>query len=151
MPICGEYVGLVLLPYVYIYPEGHADAGDVIKIASTAGVPWPGYPGPIDPPPTYPGDPAYPGDAEYDAVVDPPPVIRYQQPFIIMVPVPCCLCDETAWAGIPLAPEDTNNSWPDEDSDGYKYEFPGNDWSMYFSVPEDPDVAAPVAASGKKK
>ncbi len=54
----------------------------------------------------------------------------YFQPIIITIPAPCCGGDDTVWAGVPVPPSD---DWPDEDSDGYKYEFPGDNWAMYFT------------------
>ena len=129
-PICTEDVGLILLPYVYVYPELHAMAGQVIKDETTAnGYPDTGYD-------DYPGDPIYPGDPAWP--VDVVGVRKYQQPILIMVPVPCCFCDETAWAGTAT---DVSDEWPDEDEDGYKYEFPGKNWAMFFTYPEDADVA----------
>ena len=108
VPDCDGVVGVILLPYVYMLD------GVVLVVPGTAGdEPWPGYP----------GDPRYddlPAEAE----------LRYVQPIIIKIPVPCC--DETAWAGV----EGTDVPGPD-DGDGYIYEFPGNDWSMYFRIPED--------------
>lgn len=58
----------------------------------------------------------------------------YFQPIIITIPAPCCLSDETAWAGTYIGEDDDP---PDGDGDGYIYEFPGNDWSMYFRITKD--------------
>ena len=124
VPICGEVIGVIILPYVYMFE------GEVLVV-----------PGTEDDPPGYPGDPRYvdlPAEAE----------LVYVQPIIITIPVPCCYCDETAWAGTVVDPP--SRDWPDEDNDGYKYEFPGKNWAMYFTYPEDA-VYSPVVATGKKK
>jgi len=125
-PICGEYFGVILLPYVYMIDTTVPADGipDVVLVDGTT------------------GDPIY-DNFPPDTV----PILVYVQPIVIKIPAPCCFCDETAWAGTPMDP---SPNWPDEDNDGYRYEFPGKDWSMYFSVPEEAVIAPPAAARGKK-
>lgn len=126
-PMCGDDFGVIILPYVWMID------GSVLVV-----------PGTEDDPPGYPGDPRYDLTPEEELVAS----LVYVQPIVIRIPVPCCYCDATAWAGTPIEP---SNDWPDEDNDGYKYEFPGKDWSMYITVPEDAEYAEPSAAHGKKK
>lgn len=101
MPICGEEIGIIILPYVYAY-EGTTNTIYVWDADLGKNVP------------VYDGLPA--GAHK-----------MYLQPIIIKIPVPCCFCGDTAWAGVPGldAPEP-------EDGDGYTIEFLGKDWSMYF-------------------
>lgn len=56
----------------------------------------------------------------------------YFQPIIITIPAPCCGNDETAWAGVPDPTDNIPGPEP-YDGDGYKFEFPGDNWAMYFT------------------
>jgi hypothetical protein len=57
----------------------------------------------------------------------------YFQPIIITIPAPCCEGgDDTVWAGIPDPSDNIRGPEPD-DGDGYIFEFPGDNWAMYFT------------------
>jgi len=56
----------------------------------------------------------------------------YFQPLIITIPAPCCGGDDTVWAGVPDPSDNVPGPEPD-DGDGYKFEFPGDNWAMYFT------------------
>jgi hypothetical protein len=71
--------------------------------------------------------------AQFDPVTgDQVEGLWYFQPIIITIPAPCCGGDDTVWAGEPDPTDIVPGPEPD-DGDGYKYEFPGDNWAMYFT------------------
>jgi len=69
----------------------------------------------------------------------------YFQPIIITIPAPCCGGDDTVWAGV-FDPSDNEPGPEPNDGDYYQFEFPGDNWAMYFTyvTPLLPPVPAAV-------